>query len=60
MAARFEVFDKLRELGKSLDEASKITTKLTEEEPQQINKARACLQLRGILADANNFKVRGL
>lgn len=55
MAAHFEVFDKLRNLGKSLDKISHdLRSGESVEEP---NKARACLHLRALLTEAKKMKV---
>ena len=55
MASHFEVFDKLRDLGRSLDRISSVLP--SEKNTEDINKARACLQLKVLLADAKNLKV---
>lgn len=55
MTARFEVFDKLRELGNTLDKTSSSLSSLNE--PEQNSKARACLHLRETLAEVKSFKV---
>ena len=57
MATHFQVFDKLREFGKSLDNSSRALPKFTEDEEDTTNKARACLQLRAMLSEARTFKV---
>lgn len=57
MAARFEVFNKLRELGNTLDKTSGALSSLNDNEPEQNSKARECLHLRAILADMKSFKV---
>ena len=55
MATHFEVFNKLRDLGRSLDKIS--NTLPADGAPEETNKARACIQLRTLLAEAKNFKV---
>ena len=55
MATHFEVFDKLRDLGRSLDKIS--STLPADGNAQDTNKARACLQLKALLTEAKNFKV---
>jgi hypothetical protein len=55
MATHFEVFDKLRDLGKSLDKISH--TLPADGNTEETNKARASLHLRALLTEAKNFKV---
>jgi hypothetical protein len=55
MATHFDVFEKLRDLGRSLDKIS--STLPTEKNAEETNKARACLHLRALLTEAKNFKV---
>ena len=54
MASHFEVFDKLRDLGRSLDKIS--STLPADGDAVDTNKARACLQLKALLTEAKNFK----
>ena len=52
---QFEVFNNLRDLGRSLD---KISNDLpADENTERPSKARASLQLKALLTDAKNFKV---
>ena len=52
---QFEVFDKLRDFGRSLD---KMSINLKNKESSDItSNARASLNLKNLLADAKNFKV---
>jgi hypothetical protein len=55
MAAHFEVFDKLRDLGRSLDKVS--STLPPDGKAEDTNKARASLNLKALLTEAKNFKV---
>ena len=60
MAKQFQVFDTLRELGKSLDNFSRTVPNFgnkEEDEEQPTNKARAALQLQGMLAETKALKV---
>ena len=54
MATHFEVFDKLRDLGRSLDKIS--STLPGDGDAEDTNKARACLQLKALLSEAKDFK----
>ena len=55
MATHFEVFGKLRSLGKSLDEISSSLP--ADGDAEDTNRARACLQLKALLTEAKIFKV---